>query len=148
MLGDELGHQAQGVGALGQLGEVVHLGDHRQQGVRVGLRQGLRQVAAHLGVGERQQQQGAVGVGAGAAALLAGEVVALVAQGAEVVGAAGDDELDLGCCRVRGGGVGPGPVHMSGQRRQAQQLAGEDLAVRLLELHQGLVQAVEDDHGA
>ena len=60
-------------------------------------------------------------------------MVALIPQGAEVLGAAGDQHLG-DRASVSGG-------------QEAQQGAGEGLPVALRQLHQHLVQAVEDHHG-
>ena len=68
---------------------------------------------------------------------LAGEVGLLVAQGAEVVGTAGNKHFEMGAQSVR---TAPG----LGEHQQAQQLASECLSVRFGELDQHLVQAVED----
>ena len=117
--------------------------DGLEQAVGVRLGQGRRQVAPDLGLIEGQQQQGTVGAGAGPPPLLAGEVGVLVAQGAEVLGAAGDQQAWRG--RAAGRGLATAD---QGVGEQGEQVVGEGLAVGGRELDQHLVQPVEDHQRA
>ena len=135
--GDVLAHQLERVGAVGQFGEVVHRGHHVHHRVDVRAGQRIGEVAPHLVVRKRQQHQCAVVLGPDVAALFAGEMGLLVAQGAEVLGAAGDEH--------------PRRRRRVGRARipeQLEQVVGECLSVAFRELDQHFVEAVEQDHGA
>ena len=131
----ELADEAQGKGALGQIGEVVHGAYHVQDLVRPGPRQGSAQVCEDLCFGQREQHQRSKYVLASVSTFLAGEVVGLFAQCAEVLGAAGNDDSSLSA---------PGALLLD----DAEQGSGEGAPVAGIELDQDLVEAVEDHHGA
>ncbi len=144
-----LGHDGEQVGPGGEFAQVVHGGEECQR--RLGLRrvaQHPAEVGAHLLVGERQQDQGAVVGRADALAVLAGEHGVLVPDVFEIVRTARDDQ-PAATGRRRFFFVLPWLVTGSFIRRQhAPELADERLRLRRFQVHDLLVEPVKDDHRA
>ena len=139
-VGNELGHQPEGVGPLGEFFQVMHRCHRPHDLFDVHAGQGVGEITPYLILAPGQQQHGAILVGRIFAAFALREVVVLRMQRGEVLGAAGDQHLEPQRPAL-GLGAGTGIGH------ELQQVVGEDLAIGFVELDQHFVQPVEDDDG-
>ena len=127
--------QAQRVGPLGHFAQVVDGVEDLDHARGVLVRERVADVVTDLLLVERQQQERAVVLRPDIVPLLGQEVVILFGQGAEVVGAAVDQQT----------AARPGFRLRIGRRQDAVELACEPLSGGVVEMHQDLVEAVPYD---
>ena len=137
------GDQTEGVRTRRQFGQIVHSLDRFQQRAGLPIRKGLMQIVRDLFVVERNEDEEAIIGIADVVAILQCQMRLLLAQRPEVVRAAGHHDAT----RPSGffGSTSSGPQR---GRQNPQQLPRELLTGRLGQMHQHLIQTIENDDGA